>query len=67
VVEQQAPLFDTMEFFPKLTEELLEENRSWLQPTFIDLGGSIHTDQDSPTVSYIAVFAIFTPHPNFPP
>jgi glyoxylase-like metal-dependent hydrolase (beta-lactamase superfamily II) len=25
-----------MEFFPTLTKELLEENRSWLQPTFID-------------------------------
>jgi glyoxylase-like metal-dependent hydrolase (beta-lactamase superfamily II) len=36
VVEQQAPFFDAFEFFPTLTKELLEENRSWLQPTFID-------------------------------
>jgi hypothetical protein len=36
VVEQQGPFFDVMEFFPTLTNELLEENRSWLQPTFID-------------------------------
>ena len=36
VVEQQAPFFDVFEFFPTLTKELLEENRSWLQPTFID-------------------------------
>ncbi len=36
VVEQQAPFFDVMEFFPTLTKELLEENRSWLEPTFID-------------------------------
>jgi glyoxylase-like metal-dependent hydrolase (beta-lactamase superfamily II) len=36
VVEQQAPFFDAMEFFPTLTKELLEENRSWLEPTFID-------------------------------
>jgi glyoxylase-like metal-dependent hydrolase (beta-lactamase superfamily II) len=36
VVEQQGPFFDVMEFFPTLTKELLEENRSWLQPTFID-------------------------------
>ena len=36
VVEQQAPFFDVFEFFPTLTQELLEENRSWLQPAFID-------------------------------
>ena len=36
VVEQQAPFFDAFEFFPTLTKELFEENRSWLQPTFID-------------------------------
>ena len=36
VVEQQAPFFDVFEFFPTLTKELLEENRSWLQPAFID-------------------------------
>ena len=33
VVEHQGPFFDVMEFFPTLTKELLEENRSWLQPT----------------------------------
>jgi glyoxylase-like metal-dependent hydrolase (beta-lactamase superfamily II) len=36
VVEQQGAFFDTMEFFPTLTKEVLEENRSWLEPTFID-------------------------------
>src|SRR4029077_8882591 len=36
VVEQQAPIFDALEFFPSLSKELLEENRSWLEPTFID-------------------------------
>jgi glyoxylase-like metal-dependent hydrolase (beta-lactamase superfamily II) len=36
VVEQQGPFFDAMEFFPTLTKELLDENRSWLEPTFID-------------------------------
>ena len=36
VVEQQGPFFDVLEFFPTLTKELLEENRSWLEPTFID-------------------------------
>jgi glyoxylase-like metal-dependent hydrolase (beta-lactamase superfamily II) len=36
VVEQQGSFFDVMEFFPTLTKELLEENRSWLEPTFTD-------------------------------
>jgi glyoxylase-like metal-dependent hydrolase (beta-lactamase superfamily II) len=36
VVEQQGAFFDVMEFFPTLTKELFDENRSWLQPTFID-------------------------------
>src|SRR5215475_14345553 len=36
VVEQQAPFFDAFEFFPTLTKELFEENRAWLEPTFID-------------------------------
>jgi glyoxylase-like metal-dependent hydrolase (beta-lactamase superfamily II) len=36
VVEQEAPFFDAFEFFPTLTQEILEENRSWLQPTYFD-------------------------------
>src|SRR5579872_4801065 len=36
VVEQEAPLFDPLTFFPTLTRELLAENRSWLEPTAID-------------------------------
>jgi glyoxylase-like metal-dependent hydrolase (beta-lactamase superfamily II) len=36
VVEQQGPFFDPMEFFPTLTKEVLEEDRSWLEPTFIE-------------------------------
>jgi glyoxylase-like metal-dependent hydrolase (beta-lactamase superfamily II) len=36
VVEQQGAFFDAMEFFPTLSKELLEENRAWLEPTFID-------------------------------
>jgi hypothetical protein len=36
VVEQQGSFFDVLEFFPTLTKEALEENRSWLEPTFID-------------------------------
>jgi glyoxylase-like metal-dependent hydrolase (beta-lactamase superfamily II) len=36
VIEQQKPFFGVREFFPTLTDELLDENRSWLQPEFID-------------------------------
>jgi hypothetical protein len=38
VGEQQGAFFDVMEFFPMFTKEVLEENRSWLEPTFIDVG-----------------------------
>src|SRR5439155_19355094 len=57
VVEQQGPFFDVMEFFPTLTKELLEENRSWLQPAFIDpVSGRL--------VLCIQSFVIKTPHHN---
>ena len=36
IVEQEVPFFDAFEFFPSLTKEMLEENRSWLQPTYLD-------------------------------
>jgi glyoxylase-like metal-dependent hydrolase (beta-lactamase superfamily II) len=36
VVEQQGAFFDFLEFFPKLSKEQFEENRSWLEPTFVD-------------------------------
>ncbi len=36
IVEQQQPLFDIFEFFPDLTPELYEENRSWLEPWAVD-------------------------------
>jgi glyoxylase-like metal-dependent hydrolase (beta-lactamase superfamily II) len=36
VVEQQGAFFDALSFFPKLSKELLEENRSWLKPEFVD-------------------------------
>ena len=57
VVEQQGPFFDVMEFFPTLTKELLEENRPWLQPTFIDpVSGRL--------VLCVQSFIIKTPHHN---
>ena len=36
IVEQEGPFFEAMQFFPTLTKELLDENRGWLQPRFID-------------------------------
>jgi glyoxylase-like metal-dependent hydrolase (beta-lactamase superfamily II) len=36
VVEQQVPIFPALEFMPSLTKEVLEENRSWLEPKFLD-------------------------------
>jgi glyoxylase-like metal-dependent hydrolase (beta-lactamase superfamily II) len=36
IIEQEGPFFDVMRFFPTLTKELLNENRGWLQPRFLD-------------------------------
>lgn len=36
IVEQETPLFDPLTFFPTLKPEVLEENRSWLEPTAVD-------------------------------
>ena len=36
IVEQEAPLFDPLEFFPSLTQQDLDENRAWLEPRYID-------------------------------
>lgn len=36
VVESEGPLFDPLNFFPALSQERLDENRSWLQPSFLD-------------------------------
>jgi glyoxylase-like metal-dependent hydrolase (beta-lactamase superfamily II) len=36
VVEQEGAFFDALSFFPKLTKDALDENRSWLQPEFVD-------------------------------
>jgi glyoxylase-like metal-dependent hydrolase (beta-lactamase superfamily II) len=55
VVEQQAPFFDPLEFFPTLTKDVLEENRSWLQPTFVD-------PDTGRLVLCVQGFVIKTPH-----
>jgi glyoxylase-like metal-dependent hydrolase (beta-lactamase superfamily II) len=36
IVEQQGAFFEACTFFPSLTKELLEENRSWLEPTYLE-------------------------------
>jgi glyoxylase-like metal-dependent hydrolase (beta-lactamase superfamily II) len=36
IVEQEAPFFDPLTFFPTLTPELLAENRAWLEPAALD-------------------------------
>jgi glyoxylase-like metal-dependent hydrolase (beta-lactamase superfamily II) len=36
IVEQEAPFFPALDFFPSLTKELLDEHRHWLEPRFID-------------------------------
>lgn len=36
IVEQENGFFPVREFFPSLTAEVLDENRSWLQPFFVD-------------------------------
>jgi glyoxylase-like metal-dependent hydrolase (beta-lactamase superfamily II) len=56
VVEQEAPFFDALEFFPTLTPELIEENKAWLQPTFIDAAGKV--------VLCVQSYVVRTPHHN---
>ena len=41
VVESEAALFDAFEFFPSLGRDVLEENLSWLRPTYIDPAGKV--------------------------
>jgi glyoxylase-like metal-dependent hydrolase (beta-lactamase superfamily II) len=36
VVEEQGPVFPVFEFFPTLSKEVFEENRSWLAPRYYD-------------------------------
>ncbi len=57
VVEQpRCTDFRAMGFFPGLTKELFEENRSWLEPAFVDPNGGL--------VLCIQAFVIKTPHHN---
>ena len=55
IVEQEAPFFDPLTFFPTLTPELLAENRAWLEPAAIDpASGNI--------VLCIQSYIVRTPH-----
>jgi glyoxylase-like metal-dependent hydrolase (beta-lactamase superfamily II) len=36
IVEQEGGFFPAKAFFPTLSDELLEENRGWLEPRFLD-------------------------------
>lgn len=57
IVEQEAPLFDVLKFFPTLTPELLDENRDWLQPRFLD-------PATGKLVLCIQSYLVRTPHHN---
>lgn len=56
VIEQQGAWFDAFSFFPKLTKELFDENRSWLQPEFVDANDKL--------ILCIQSFVIRTPQHN---
>jgi glyoxylase-like metal-dependent hydrolase (beta-lactamase superfamily II) len=53
IVEQEQPLFQVMEFFPTLSKELLEENRSWLEPTYF---------RDGKLMLCVQSYIVRTPH-----
>jgi len=56
IVEQEGPFFDVLKFFPTLTKELLEENRAWLQPRFVDPADQL--------MLCIQSYLVRTPHHN---
>jgi glyoxylase-like metal-dependent hydrolase (beta-lactamase superfamily II) len=56
IVEQEGPFFDVLKFFPTLTKELLEENRAWLQPRFVDAADQL--------MLCIQSYLVRTPHHN---
>ena len=55
VIESETPLFPAKTFFPTLTQELLDENRAWLYPRFIEPG----TDK---LILAVQSYVIETPH-----
>jgi glyoxylase-like metal-dependent hydrolase (beta-lactamase superfamily II) len=55
VIEQEGAWFDAFNFFPTLTKELYEENRSWLEPRFFS---------ESKVVLCVQSYLVRTPHHN---
>jgi glyoxylase-like metal-dependent hydrolase (beta-lactamase superfamily II) len=55
VVEQEGAWFDAFNFFPTLTKELFEENRSWLEPKYFS---------DNKIVLCVQSYLVRTPHHN---
>src|SRR5215470_9789853 len=56
IVEQEAPFFPAFQFFPTLSKELYEENKAWLQPTYIDTSDRV--------LLCIQSYLVQTPHHN---
>jgi glyoxylase-like metal-dependent hydrolase (beta-lactamase superfamily II) len=56
VVEQEAPFFDPLEFFPTLTKEALEENRGWMAE------GGYLDKRNGQIVLCIQSYLVQTPH-----
>ena len=57
VVESEAPIFDPFFFFPDLKPEILDQNRSWLEPRYID-------PATGKLVLCIQSYIVRTPHHN---
>jgi glyoxylase-like metal-dependent hydrolase (beta-lactamase superfamily II) len=53
IVEQEAPLFLVSDFFPTITKEILDENRSWMEPKYFT-GGKV--------VLCVQSYIVKTPH-----
>lgn len=58
VIEEEAPLFNPMAFFPTITPEILEENREWLEKA-----GALDP-QSGRIVVCIQSYVVRTPHYN---
>src|SRR5947209_7793529 len=56
ILEQEGAFFDALQFFPSLTQELLDENRGWLQPRFVDRAGKL--------MLCVQSYLLQTPHHN---
>ncbi len=55
VIEQEGAWFDAFNFFPSLTKELFEENRSWIEPKYFS---------ENKIVLCVQSYLVRTPHHN---